>query len=57
MKSKTDVMGVVRFICNFYHNYREHLGMSHEEARKKTEETYNNIFYWVYEDELEEEQE
>lgn len=52
MKDKTDVMGLVRLICNFYNNYREYLGMTHEEARHKVELMYDDLFLWVYEDEL-----
>jgi hypothetical protein len=52
MKDKTDVMGVVRLICNFYNNYREYLTMTHEEARHKVELMYDDLFLWIYEDEL-----
>jgi len=42
----------VRLICNFYNNYREYLNMNHEEARHKVELMYDDLFLWVYEDEL-----
>ena len=49
MKTKTDIMDLIRIICNFYHIYREDLGYTHEEARHKVELTYNDLWDWIYE--------
>ena len=53
MKTPTDVMDLVRIICDFYNSYRETLGMSHEVARHKVELMYDDLHDWLYpEDEI-----
>lgn len=49
MKTKTDIMDLIRFVCDFYNVYREYLGLDHEEARYKVELTYDDLHDWVYE--------
>ena len=49
MKTKTDFMELICLICDFYNTYREILGLTHEDAKKRAEYFYNDLFDWVYE--------
>lgn len=51
MRTQTDVMDLIRVICDFYQAYRETLGMSHEDARAKVEQTYYDLHSWLYDGE------
>lgn len=48
MKTKTDIIDLIRLICDFYNAYRETLDLTHEEARYKTEFTYEDLHDWLY---------
>lgn len=50
MRTQTDVMELIRIICDFYQVYRETLGLSHEDARAKVEQTYDDLHSWLYQD-------
>jgi len=50
VKTKTDIMDLIRMICDFYEAYRETLGLSHEDARAKVEQTYDDLHEWLYRD-------
>ena len=49
MRTKTDFMELICLICDFYNCYREILGLTHEDAKKRVEYIYNDLFDWVYE--------
>lgn len=46
-RSKSDIMDLVRIICDFYQVHRETLGLSHEEARHKVELIYDDLYDWL----------
>jgi len=48
MKTKTDIIDLIRLICDFYNAYRETLDLTHEETRYKTECTYEDLHDWLY---------
>ena len=50
MKSKKEVFDTLETILGFYENYRTTLGLSVEEATKKTLETYSDFYEWLQKD-------
>lgn len=54
MKTESDLMELITFICDYYNLYREILNLNHEEAKHKTELTYSDIYSWIYSDEIKE---
>ena len=48
MKTKTDLMELIGLICDFYNCYREILGYDHDRAKLKTENTYDALHEWLY---------
>lgn len=47
-KTKTDIMDLLRLVCDFYNEYRETLGYTHEQARAKIEYMYDDLHEWLY---------
>lgn len=45
-------MDLIRIICDFYFAYHDTLNYSHEEARRKIENMYDDFYEWIYHDEL-----
>jgi len=48
MKTKKDVFDTIENMLTFYENYRVTLGLSEEEAKKKTLNTYYDFYDWLY---------
>ena len=48
MRTKTDLMELLRMICDFYEAYRDVLGLDHSEARAKIEYMYTDLHEWLY---------
>jgi hypothetical protein len=48
MWTKTDIMDLIRVVCDFYNCYCEYLGMTHKEARSRVKHIYNDLQAWVY---------
>jgi len=49
MKSKTELADFLAIVCNFYNSHRETLNLSHDEAKQKIMDMYNDFYNWLYE--------